>query len=88
MNAVENRPWQLVSRKKCHLCWAMEKAVREFLKDENSLKVIDIDAPESSDFFEKYNILVPVLLFQGQEICHYHFDADLAKAAAESDEKM
>ena len=77
MNAFENA-FQLISRQECHLCWAMEKALREFLKsqniDENLLEIVDIDAPESAEFLEKYNILVPVLLKNGVEICHYHFD--------------
>lgn len=85
---VKNRPWQLVSRQKCHLCWAMQREVLAFLKDENLLEIIDIDAPESSQFLEKYDILVPVLLFEGQEVCHYHFDLSAAKAAAESAKKM
>ena len=77
MNAFENA-FQLISRRECHLCWAMEKALREFLKSQNigeeCLEVVDIDAPESAEFLEKYNILVPVLLLNGVEICHYHFD--------------
>lgn len=84
MNAFENRPWLLLSRKNCHLCYQMAQKIRQFLGDEKLLQVIDIDAPQHSAFLEKYDILVPVLFFKGKEVCHYHFD----EAAAKSAEKM
>ncbi len=71
MNAKNE--WTLFSRKNCHLCWAMEKRLKEILKNEH-LNVVDIDLPENAPFFEKYNWLVPVLLYNEKELCHYHLD--------------
>ncbi len=81
MNTFENRPWRLLYRQNCHLCYQMEKAIRQFLKDSDLLQIIDIDLPQHSDLLKKYNTLVPVLFFKDVEVCHYHFDEAAAKLA-------
>ena len=63
----------LISRSYCHLCHEMELALRrmtsEFVFD---LEVVDVDA--SPDLLARYDELVPVLLHDGTELCHYFLD--------------
>ncbi len=63
----------LLMRQNCHLCWAMEKTLKEKLSHLNC-QMLDIDLPENKLWFEQYNLLVPVLLLNGKEVCHYHLD--------------
>ena len=60
----------LVSRRYCHLCQEMEQALAvllaEFCVD---LEVLDCDADPALEAL--YDELVPVLLHDGQELCHY-----------------
>ena len=63
----------LISRSYCHLCHEMEQALwllaSEFDVD---LDVLDVDADPELE--ARYNELVPVLLHQGNELCHYFLD--------------
>ena len=63
----------LVSRRYCHLCQEMEEALAvllaEFCVD---LEVLDCDADPALEAL--YDELVPVLLHDGRELCHYFLD--------------
>jgi hypothetical protein len=63
----------LVSRRYCHLCQEMEQALAvllaEFCVD---LEVLDCDADPALEAL--YDELVPVLLHDGRELCHYFLD--------------
>ncbi|MGB8338732.1 MAG: glutaredoxin family protein [Burkholderiales bacterium] len=63
----------LLSRDYCHLCHDMITAL-ELLQAGRGfhLDVLDVDA--YPDLVEKYDQLVPVLLGDGKEICHYFLD--------------
>jgi hypothetical protein len=64
----------LLSRSYCHLCEEMRAALAAaFPHLEESLEVLDVDADPVLE--ARYGDLVPVLLADGKEICHYHFDA-------------
>lgn len=60
-------------REYCHLCDDMVAAL-DALRPACafSLEVIDVDGDMALE--ERYGHLVPVLVANGEEICHYHFD--------------
>ena len=65
----------LMSRSYCHLCHDMEVALAPFLAEFSaSLKVLDVDADPALE--ARYDELVPVLLCNGQELCHYFLDEE------------
>jgi len=71
----------LIGRAWCHLCDDMETALRPFLAEYGiSLKTLDAD---SDPALERYDELVPVLLLDGEEICHYFLDEAKLRAALE-----
>lgn len=63
----------LVSRSYCHLCHDMEVALAP-LAEEFAVKVevVDVDADPALEAL--YDELVPVLLHEGRELCHYFLD--------------
>jgi len=63
----------LYSRAYCHLCDDMLAAL-EALRGEFSfiLEVFDVDADAALE--AKYDELVPVLVANGEELCHYFLD--------------
>lgn len=66
----------LVSRQYCHLCHEMEAALARLSFELGfSVDILDVDA--DADLEARFNELVPVLLHNGNELCH-HF-LDLAK---------
>ena len=63
----------LVSRSYCHLCLDMEQALAPLLAEAGAtLTVLDVDADPELE--ARYDELVPVLLHEGRELCHYHLD--------------
>ena len=65
----------LVSRTYCHLCEEMERSLRELatsLDLEIEIDVCDVDL--DPDLLSRFDELVPVLLHEGEELCHYHLD--------------
>jgi len=68
----------LLSRSYCHLCHDMEVALAPLASEFGvDVEVLDVDADEL--LVAQYDELVPVLLHQGRELCHYHLDADLVR---------
>lgn len=65
--------FQLMFREYCSLCHQMCDALRPFQEEWGfQLEVIDVD--EFPELEQKYNDLVPVLLHNDIEICHWHLD--------------
>lgn len=66
----------LYGREECHLCHDMIAALRKMQSDVPSgpftLDIIDVD--DDADLQARYGALVPVLMADGKEICHYHLD--------------
>ena len=63
----------LVSRRYCHLCQDMEKALGQLATDLGvEVEVVDVDADAALE--ARYDELVPVLLHEGRELCHYFLD--------------
>ncbi len=63
----------LLGRNYCHLCHDMEAALAPLLAPLNlSLRTVDVD--QFPELEERWGELVPVLLHEGQEVCHYFLD--------------
>jgi thioredoxin reductase (NADPH) len=63
----------LLSRSYCHLCHDMEVALAPLAAEFGvSVSVVDVDADPQLE--AKYDELVPVLLHEGTELCHYFLD--------------
>lgn len=70
----------LMSRAYCHLCHDMEAALQPLLEEFGvGLQVLDVDADPALE--ARYDEKVPVLLLDGQELCHYFLDADRVRQA-------
>lgn len=68
------------SREGCHLCEEMLDALKMFQAELGyTLKVYDID--EDDLLLEKYNALVPLVCFRGQELLRYHFELAAVETA-------
>lgn len=63
----------LMSRGYCHLCHDMEVALAPLATEFGiEVEVLDVDADPALEAL--YNELVPVLLYDGNELCHYFLD--------------
>jgi glutaredoxin len=71
---------KLYGRTWCHLCDDMRAALEPLVVEFGvQLEVIDIDADASLE--ARYNEWVPVLVFEGVELCHYHLDEARVRSA-------
>ncbi|HCZ16873.1 MAG TPA: glutaredoxin family protein [Accumulibacter sp.] len=63
----------LLSRRYCHLCHDMERALARLSAELGiEVEVVDVDADAALE--SRYDELVPVLLHNGRELCHYFLD--------------
>ena len=63
----------LMFREYCSLCHHMRAAMQPYQAEYGfELQVFDVD--EDPELEARYNELVPVLLHEGGEICHWHLD--------------
>lgn len=60
-------------RENCHLCESMRLAMIK-LKRVVDFNWIEIDIDRDVDLIRLYDSQVPVLSYQGQEICHHFID--------------
>jgi thioredoxin reductase (NADPH) len=66
-------PLTLMSRAYCHLCHEMELALRPLAAEFGfEIAVLDVDA--DAELERRFGELVPVLLHEETELCHYHLD--------------
>ncbi|PZR40296.1 glutaredoxin family protein [Paraburkholderia fungorum] len=73
-------PLTLYGRAWCHLCDDMRAALEPLLVEFGAqVVVIDIDTDPVLE--ARYNELVPVLVCDGVELCHYHLDAARVRTA-------
>ena len=69
----------LLSRQWCHLCHDMLDALRPLADAQGvEVEVLDVDADEALE--ARWGEWVPVLLADGEEICHYHLDEAALRA--------
>ncbi len=70
---------RLYGRTYCHLCDDMTVAIKALqVEFEFDLEVFDVDADPSLE--AAYDELVPVLVAEGRELCHYHLDEPAVRA--------
>ena len=63
----------LMFREYCSLCHQMRATLQPYQAEYGfELQVLDVD--EDPELEARYNELVPVLLHEGEEICHWHLD--------------
>lgn len=69
----------LMFREYCSLCHKMRSQLLPYQQEYGfELDVFDVD--EDPNLEEQYNELVPVLLHEGEEICHWFLDEEKLKA--------
>ena len=73
------REFVVLSREWCHLCHELVDALQP-LADELGwcVKVVDVDADPELE--ARWDELVPVVLADGVELCHYHLDETAIRA--------
>jgi thiol-disulfide isomerase/thioredoxin len=70
----------LYGRAWCHLCEDMRVALEPLLAEYGAqVTVVDVDADPLLE--ARYNDLVPVLVCEGVELCHYHLDVARVRRA-------
>ncbi|MDJ0917268.1 MAG: glutaredoxin family protein [Woeseiaceae bacterium] len=65
-------PLIVYSRQGCHLCEVMIEELLPITRGQIEVEVRDIDSRE--DWRERYDVRVPVLAYEDEEICHYQLD--------------
>lgn len=75
--------FKLYGRVYCHLCHEMKTALEALLKEVGhdglfALELIDVDEDEALE--ERFGELVPVLVADDRELCHYFLDVDAVRA--------
>lgn len=63
----------LYYRENCHLCESMRLALTA-LQKQLDFNWIEIDIDRHTDLIFKYDTKVPVVDYQGEELCHYFID--------------
>lgn len=61
----------------CHLCEQMSVRLNEFIAGRGAtyrLKIVARDIEDDDSWFAEYREYIPVLVANGQEVCHYFFD--------------
>lgn len=64
----------LYHRLYCHLCAEMEQQLRP-LAAELGLTVRSVNVDDDPTLEARFGLLVPVLVYGSEEICHYRLDA-------------
>ncbi len=71
--------FEVYSRRGCHLCDTLVEALAEQLRGRAEFVLRDVDA--SPDWQSRYGADVPVVTYQGRELCRHRLDADAIAAA-------
>jgi hypothetical protein len=62
------------SRRGCHLCEILLAELDVLVRRRARIKVLDID--DEPEWQAAYSDRVPVVCYDGRELCHYHLDAE------------
>lgn len=63
---------EIFSRPGCHLCEQLLEELLPIVRDQLEVKVRNIETRD--DWMEAYATLIPVICFEGREVCHYSLD--------------
>lgn len=70
---------QVLGRQWCHLCHDMEVAVAPLAREFGAgLETVDVDL--DAELEGRWDEWVPVLLVNGDYVCHYHLDEGALRA--------
>lgn len=73
------KTFTVYSRTGCHLCEVMIEELLPMIRGRAELEVLDIDT--QPEWREKYDIRVPVLVFDERELCEYQLDPEAVQTA-------
>lgn len=65
---------QVYSRPGCHLCEVLLEELMPIIRGRLDLEMCNIDT--NSDWTARFGLRIPVVVFEGQEICHFKLDKD------------
>jgi hypothetical protein len=68
------REFVVFSRRGCHLCEEMLEQLEPLCRGRATITVKDIESRE--EWFDAYAILIPVLVVDGAEVCHYQLNTE------------
>lgn len=71
--------FEVYSRRGCHLCDTLVEALAEQLRGRAEYVLRDVDA--RPDWQSLYGADVPVVTYQGRELCRHRLDGDAIAAA-------
>ena len=65
----------LYGRDECHLCESLQAELQLLQKDYDfSVEWVDVDQDSALEL--KYGFYVPVLMYEGHKVCHYHLNRE------------
>jgi hypothetical protein len=64
--------FKVFSRRGCHLCELLLEELLPLVAGRATVVVCDIDS--RADWRARYDTRVPVVIYDGEEICQYHLD--------------
>jgi hypothetical protein len=71
---IERPQLEVYSRPGCHLCEILLEELMPIIRGRLDIEVFDVDT--NTDWESSYGERVPVVVFEGHEICHYRLDKD------------
>lgn len=74
-----SKQFTLYYRENCHLCDSMRRALVA-LQKELDFDWVELDIDKDTDLIWRYDTVVPVLHYQGEEVCHYFYDDKAIRA--------
>ncbi len=69
----QGRCFTVLGRRWCHLCEHMVEALQP-IADEFGWKIEVLDVDQDEALESRWGLLIPVLLADGVELCHYRLD--------------
>ena len=73
-DTITSSKMQVYSRPGCHLCEVLLEELMPIIRGRLDLEMCDIDT--NSDWTARFGLRIPVVVFEGQEICHFKLDKD------------
>jgi predicted thioredoxin/glutaredoxin len=65
---------QVYSRPGCHLCEILVDQLMPIIRGRLDLQMCNIET--NSDWLARFELRIPVVVFEGEEICHFKLDKE------------
>ncbi len=73
--------WVLYYRENCHLCESMRVALTRVQDPAgHPMRWSEVDIDRDPELIRRFDTLVPVLSYQGREVCHHFIDEPAIRA--------